>query len=233
MLIQDPLLPVRINLAEIDRMLEQLDEIVDKVGVGLVSAFSAFTIDYQELSNSNRHYRMNSVQCDHLVRQNDAIILTHGLSAYVDPALAELMHNYIHVVADLLQPAHHRHNPYRSLYVPKAVGAAAASLFVGATGTASQAGTALFHALLAVSASHLHRQQPDQPRYGRQGRMHRIKAIEHLQICLAEPEKGKENHTMMSAMLSMVSIDVSSSPLTSKSQDPDACTDDVSSWRVA
>ncbi|KAL3457282.1 fungal-specific transcription factor domain-containing protein [Aspergillus heterothallicus] len=214
MLIHDPLLPLWVDLSEIDRKLDQLEEMVNAVGAGLIGAFSAFPVDKDHEQDEEQVIETDFLYEEEIVRRSSplpldtAVILGHGLSIYVDPAMAELMHNYIHVVADLLQPAHHTHNPYRSLYVPKAIEAASGNLFLGAGGIPSQAGTALFHALLAVSAFHLHRHQPDQERYGRQGRMHRIKAIEGLQWSLAEPDNGKDYHTTMSAMLSMVSIDL-------------------------
>lgn len=213
MLIQDPLLPVRIELAEIDRMLEELEEIVNEFGAGLVSAFSAFATDRKELLDGGCFAKMHEDQPNPLLQQSGAMMQTHELSVYVDTTVAELMHNYIHVVSNLLQPARHKHNPYRSLYVPKAIEAAADSLFVGASGESSHAGTALFHALLAVSAFHLHHHRPVYSRYGRQGRTHRTKAIKSLRLCLAESEGEKDHGTTVSAMLSMVSIDVGSPPI--------------------
>ncbi|KAL4877393.1 fungal-specific transcription factor domain-containing protein [Aspergillus karnatakaensis] len=215
MLIQDPHLPARIDLDEIDRMLDELEEIVDGVGAGTAGAFSAFTVDRaQEEYTINYPSEADDTQADSLLQMDHAVVLTEGLSMYVNSATAELMHHYVHVVADLLQPAHHTHNPYRSLYVPKAIEAVAAGLFVGATGTPSQAGTALFHALLAVSAFHMHRHRPGQPRYCRLGRIHRLKAIEGLQRSLGELEMVADSHTTMSAMLSMASIDLMEGSMT-------------------
>lgn len=209
MLIVDPLLPTRIDLAKIDRMLEELDGLIDDGGLGVVGAFSAFSICNQKvsvvvdhLSETDRFFPAP------LLQRDDAIILGCGTSLYVNSNIGELMHNYVDVVADLLQPAQHTDNPYRSLYIPKAIEAAAGGLFVGASGTGSQAGTALFHALLAVSAFHLHRRQPCQARYGIQGKLHRIKAFEYLRRSLTDPVAREDPQTTMSAMLSMVSVDV-------------------------
>lgn len=208
MLIVDPLLPVRIDLAKIDRMLEELDEIIDEGGAGVVGAFSAFAIFKQETAIVKHLSELNRFSSTSLLQRDDTNVLGCGTSLYVDSIVGELLHNYIHVVADLLQPAHHTDNPYRSLYIPTAIEAAADGVFVGASGTGSQAGTALFHALLAVSAFHLHRRQPGQAGYGTQGRMHRIKAFEYLRRSLAVPSMQEYPHTIMSAMLSMVSVDV-------------------------
>ncbi|KAJ0415112.1 fungal-specific transcription factor domain-containing protein [Aspergillus carlsbadensis] len=232
MLIRDPDLPVRVDLAQIDRMLEELEGSVDALGSGLVGGFSAFTVeglrsrgvdglDYDSPAGDEpREFS----EIDSLSAPDDASIVslqpldralvTQSIPVYSDTATAELMHNYIHVVADLLQPAHHTHNPYLSLYVPKAMEAAAAGLFIGVGGTPSQGGTALFHALLAVSAFHMHRHRPGEVKYSRQGRMHRLKAIEGLQRSLAEPDIGGDCHTIMSAMLSMASIDLMEGSMT-------------------
>lgn len=212
MLIQDPLLPIRIDLAEVDRMLEELDNAVNEVGLGLVGAFSAFAIHSQELAVVDCLSETYESFPHSPLQQDNALMLGHGLSIYADSAMAELMHNYVHVVADILQPARHADNPYHSLYIPKAIEAAASDLFVGTGGTPSSAGTALFHALLAVSAFHLHRHQPARSRYCRQGRTHRIEAIENLQRSLAKPDEGDDHYTVMSAMLSLVSIGVGSTP---------------------
>ncbi|KAL4783740.1 fungal-specific transcription factor domain-containing protein [Aspergillus varians] len=215
MLIHDPQLPAQIDLAEIDRMLRELEQIVEGVGAGIVGAFSAFAIDEAEESIENC--------CDTAATPNEArqlelyrraMLAPRELPVYADSAVADLMDNYIHVVADLLQPARHAHNPYLSLYVPKAMEAAAAGLLAGVGGTPSQVGTALFHALLAVSAFHMHRHRPNRTRYSRQGRLHRLKAIESLQRSLAEPELAADCHTTMSAMLSMVSIDLMEGSMT-------------------
>ncbi|KAL2845866.1 fungal-specific transcription factor domain-containing protein [Aspergillus pseudoustus] len=217
MLIQDSRLPVQIALEEIDRMLDELEEMVDVIGAGFVGAFSAFTLDQAREepnmtslneADDEETSIASSPQIDH------AVVLAEGLPMYADTVTAELMHNYIHVVADLLQPAHHTHNPYRSLYVPKAMEAAAATLFVGVGGTPSRAGTALFHALLAVSAFQMHRHRPDQAQYNSMGRTHRIMAIESLQRSLAGPGVSTDSHTTMSAILSMASIDLMEGSMT-------------------
>ncbi|BCS19457.1 uncharacterized protein APUU_12285S [Aspergillus puulaauensis] len=209
MLIYDPRLPVQVDLQDIDLMLDELEEIVNVAGEGVVGAFSAFAFDETELEISNPSLLAetpNEMQLQLLGGQTMPTPWELELSVQVDPAMTELMDNYIHVVADLLQPAHHTQNPYRSLYIPKAMDAAASALFVGISGTPSHVGTALLHALLAVSAFHMHRHCPSRSRYN-QGRLHRLKAIESLQLSITAADID-DFHTTMSAMLSMVSIDV-------------------------
>lgn len=209
MLIYDPRLPVHADLEEVDAMLDELEAIVNLVGEGAVGAFSAFAYDCVLGDDSrNDTSRLLEESLDDMQLElvgGQVMCLPSELSVHVEPAMTELMHNYIHVVADLLQPTHHSQNPYRSLYVPKAMDAAAASLLVGVSGTPSHVGTALLHALLAVSAFHMHRHCPSESRYN-QGRLHRLKAIESLQLSITGGDI--DFHTTMSAMLSMVSIDV-------------------------
>ncbi|KAL3451365.1 fungal-specific transcription factor domain-containing protein [Aspergillus insuetus] len=235
MLIQDTNLPTHVDLAQIDRMLEELEGLVDVVGSAIVGAFSAFAVEGPrgfeddndddvgslavdepgEFSEIDSFSELDDTSIISLQRPDlDGAVVAQSLPMYSDTTTAELMDNYIHVVADLLQPAHHTQNPYLSLYVPKAMEAAAAGLLIGVGGSPSQAGTALFHALLAVSAFHMHRHRPEQVRYSRKGRMHRLKAIEGLQRSLAEPEMDTDCHTIMSAMLSMASIDLMEGSMT-------------------
>ncbi|KAL3487215.1 fungal-specific transcription factor domain-containing protein [Aspergillus germanicus] len=239
MLIQDTNLPTQVDLAQIDRMIQELEGVVHALGGGVVGAFSAFAVEGEgsrgvvdddddddddgslavdepgEFSKVGSSSELDDVSVVSLEPLGlDRAVVAQSLPVYSDTTTAELMDNYIHVVADLLQPAHHTHNPYLSLYVPKAMEAAAAGLFIGVGGTPSLAGTALFHALLAVSAFHMYRHQPNQVRYSRQGQMHRLKAIEGLQHSLAEPDIGTDYHTIMSAMLSMASIDLMEGSMT-------------------
>ncbi|EAW11079.1 Zn(II)2Cys6 transcription factor [Aspergillus clavatus NRRL 1] len=216
MLIQDPRLPQEIDLVEVDDMLGKLDAIVGEAGAGTIGAFSAFTVDEYDMPSSSNE---GSSEPDIAGMPNETLgleltTIAPEMSLYIDTDVAELMDNYIHVVADLLQPARHTQNPYRSIYVPRAMEAAASGWVVGVGGTSSQGGTALFHALLAVSAFHMHQNQPDIPRYQRLGRLHRLKAVESLQKSLAEGESAADYHTTMSAMLSMVSIDLMEGSMT-------------------
>ncbi|KAL4974024.1 fungal-specific transcription factor domain-containing protein [Aspergillus desertorum] len=168
MVIYDAQLPEQVNLAEIDRMLVELDEMVAGAkgggGVGggasivALGAFSAFALKEHEHTTS-LDLSLERSSPKHLIGA------PRGLPLYTDSSMAELMDNYIHVEADLLQPARHTQNPYRSLYVPKGMeAAAAAGLFVGVQDSPSPVGTALFRALVAVSASHMHRRRPDATR---------------------------------------------------------------------
>ncbi|KAL2833039.1 fungal-specific transcription factor domain-containing protein [Aspergillus cavernicola] len=200
MLIRDSQLPTTCDLLEIDEMLYELDAIVEESGTGIAGAFSAFAAEEIEIIGDDAESTSSSTMSVETQLQLE-------MPMYLDSDRAELMHNYIHVVADLLQPAHHTQNPYRSIYAPRAM-EAAVSCLVGVGGTLSQASTAVFHALLAVSAFHMHGYRPHMPRYERLGRLHRLKAVESLQRSLSSGETESDHHLIMSAMLSMVSIDL-------------------------
>ncbi|KAL4901683.1 hypothetical protein BDW74DRAFT_170122 [Aspergillus multicolor] len=206
MLIHDPQLPVKADLAVIDDMLIEIDDMVaglrDEEGTCIVGSFSAFALEKPQ-TTPDRQANMNM----DIFRFQGTIEPQWGLPVYTDTDAAELMDNYIHVVADLLQPARHSQNPYRSLYVPQAM-EAGAGIFAGVGVSSYPLGTALYHALLAVSAFHLHRRRPNNIVYRNQGRLHRLKAIESLKRSLAHAEVASDCPTAMSAMLSLVSIDL-------------------------
>ncbi|KAL3473169.1 fungal-specific transcription factor domain-containing protein [Aspergillus californicus] len=217
MMIHDSQLPASCSLIEIDKMLFDLEAMVEELGAGTVGAFSAFGVevgdsDLESDTPSSTITSSTSKLCgrgpiDYAWASPALPELQLEMPSYLDSDRAELMHNYIHVVADLLQPASHARNPYRSIYAPKAM-QAAVTCFVGVGGIPSQASTAVFHALLAVSAFHMHGYLPHVQRYGALGRLHRLKAVESLQKSIAAPGTEIDHHLTMSAMLSMVSIDL-------------------------
>jgi arginine metabolism regulation protein II len=148
MLIQDPNLPTHVDLVQIDRMLEELEGVVDVIGSAIVGAFSVFAVEdlkprgvdvdsvaedqpreFEDVDSFSELDDASIVSLQPL--ELDRAVVAQCLPMYSDTTTAELMDNYIHVVADLLQPAHHTQNPYLSLYVPKAMEAAAAGLFIG------------------------------------------------------------------------------------------------------
>lgn len=125
-----------------------------------------------------------------------------GQNFHVDNDYTELIHHYFHAVTDLLQPAQHTRNPYKSIYFPRAITASA----VGMHAESSFSSSALFHALLSVSAFHLHRITAGEVHYEKIGRLHRLKAVKYLQEALNDD--SADEYTTMSAMLSLVSTDL-------------------------
>lgn len=73
------------------------------------------------------------------------------------PLAAYLIHHYINNIADMLQPTLHPNNPYRTIYVPKAI-IGSGGLFVGdvsGTPDTPYCDVAMFYSLLATSSFHL------------------------------------------------------------------------------
>ncbi|OJJ44219.1 hypothetical protein ASPZODRAFT_160869 [Penicilliopsis zonata CBS 506.65] len=244
MVVSDPRLPVRCTTVELEAMLTELDRQVLLVGAGAAGAFSAFPIEEIEEAdddgeeccdedddnasgeiqrmeiddnfNNNNNSSSNDKKTGPLIVNRDMVMppqLAGSLS--MNREVSQLLHNYIHVVADLLQPASHSLNPYRSIYFSRAIASSAGQL-VGVQGSPESGATALFHALLAVSAFHLHRQSAGTvPYYEKLGRVHRVRAIESLQKALPCAEENMQDvYTTMSAMLSMASIDIMEGSMT-------------------
>lgn len=132
-------------------------------------------------------------------------------TSFSDKTTRELMYNYITTVADLLQPASHYQNPYKSIYVPNALIGSSDSLVGVGMLEPSHSNVAVFHAILSVSAFHLRGTDtcPERIVFDKLGRLHRGKAFEHLQKALLDELDRSDHHAAMSAMLSLVSSDVS------------------------
>ena len=137
----------------------------------------------------------------------DLELRTHFFS---DKATQELMHNYVNVVADLLQPASHYQNPYKSIYVPTALVGSIDGLGGCGAFEATHSNAAVFHAILSVSAFHLRGTNTTAERatFDELGRLHRGKALKSLQIALLDELDKSDHHAAMSAMMSLVSSDV-------------------------
>jgi hypothetical protein len=129
---------------------------------------------------------------------------------FSDKVTRELMYNYVNIVADLLQPASHFQNPYKSIYVPNALVGSADSLAGVGLLESSHSNIAVFHAILSVSAFHLRGTDalPDRAMYDKLGRLHRCKAFQHLQKALLDELDREDHRAAMSAMMSLVSSDV-------------------------
>ena len=130
---------------------------------------------------------------------------------FSDKVTRELMYNYVNIVADLLQPASHFRNPYKSIYVPNALIGSAESLTGVGLLEPSHSNVAVFHAILSVSAFNLRGTEalPDRVVYDNLGRLHRCKAFKHLQKALLDELDREDYHAVMSAMMCLVSSDVS------------------------
>lgn len=132
-----------------------------------------------------------------------------------------LMDNYVHRVANLLQPIPHPQNTYTSIYVPKAMLGFARLLGGPSEASSNNQATneAIFYSLMAASAFHL-RGTDGHGRLDGLARDFRAKAFTHLQKAVEElpgPDslvRGSSQSTVlryeatMSAMLTLVTTDV-------------------------
>ncbi|KAL5363849.1 fungal-specific transcription factor domain-containing protein [Aspergillus floccosus] len=206
MLVYDPTLPLSCLSTEIDQMLLQLEEKVVTDNEGVVGPFTAFEVcDYtsaQVTIDADHTEDSDSIATDSIHLFDPASPAPSNLSLYIDAVAAELMHNYIHAVSYVLQPVDHPKNPYRSIYVPRAI--AAGRIVVGIGDNPSHSGAALSHALLAVSACHLYRKQPENQHYGKLATLHRIEAVSNLKNALSAGEGTSHRFTTLSAMLSLL-----------------------------
>lgn len=124
-----------------------------------------------------------------------------------DTNVNKLIHHYVIHIAGLLQPIAHPHNPYRTLYVPAALTAA--------SGPPDQSGpnetihSVLLYSLMSSASFHLWNCNPAQPEYHKLGAQHRREALSLLNSALERQASSIDYKTLMMAMLSLVSIDVS------------------------
>lgn len=121
-----------------------------------------------------------------------------------------LLHHYVVHIAGLLIPLEHPMNPYRNLYVPAALAAAS----VGEPGLhqlrdRSIVDSVLLYSLLSSAAFHRWNCAPEQTKFHHLGSQHRQKALRLLQSALTDVASGVHTETLLMAMLSLVSVDVS------------------------
>jgi hypothetical protein len=124
-------------------------------------------------------------------------------------AVDRLLHNYVIHVADLLQPIQHPCNPYRTLYFPAALQASNLRSHAHAHPTTQVVQSVLLHSLLASSAFHLWNCDSSNIKYHKIGSQHRQRALYLLQSALTSSFPAAEYKTLMMAILSLVTIDVS------------------------
>lgn len=126
-----------------------------------------------------------------------------------DPEISLLLFHYKDHVAGLLQPVAHPKNPWRTTYFPFALqGRPDLFLVQGSTPT-PLASTAIFHGLLSSAAFHLRNINNGLERFHMLGLRHRAKSLQSLNAALASPKDSQMYTVQLTAMLSLVTIDVS------------------------
>jgi arginine metabolism regulation protein II len=125
-----------------------------------------------------------------------------------------LLHHYIHHVVDLMTVLPTPEGPWKSFHLPRALQSSAELAFVGKT---SNAGNALFHALLTISAYNLAAnhgitgQELQAQKWREVALRLRARSLTYLRGGLQPDcppsERGKYKE-VLATMLSMVTIDV-------------------------
>lgn len=136
-----------------------------------------------------------------------------SIPMFRDQETSMLMFHYMNHVAELLQPVLHSRNPWRTTYFPFALsGCPELVLCQQNTTTSSQISTSLFHSLLSAAAFHLRNTTEGSPKFHHLGLQHRIKALRALNSAIVHPGDPQLYTLHLTAMLSLVTIDVRISP---------------------
>lgn len=131
-----------------------------------------------------------------------------SMPLFQNPETSMLMYHYMNHVAELLQPVLHPSNPWRTTYFPFAL-KGCPDLFLAQCATPpSGVSIALFHSVLSSAAFHLRNVRRGSKRFHRLGLQHRARALHALNTALAHPNDTQLYTVYLTAMLSLVTIDV-------------------------
>lgn len=142
-----------------------------------------------------------------------------GLSmpVFQDPQTSVLMSHYMNHVADLLQPVFHPGNPWRTTYFPFALEGCPELFLSQSSSPTSYVSIALFNSLLSSAAFHLRNVTGGSTALHKLGLQHRTKSLQALNAALVHPSDSQLYTVYLTAMLSLVTIDVSIPGLRSQS----------------
>lgn len=132
-----------------------------------------------------------------------------SMPLFQDPQTSTLMYHYMDHVADLLQPVLHPMNPWRTTYFPFALEGCPELFLSQSSFPSSYASIALFHSLLSSAAFHLRNATGDSKKFYNLGLQHRAKSLHALNAALTRPNESQMYTVYLTAMLSLVTIDVS------------------------
>lgn len=133
------------------------------------------------------------------------------LPLFKDSEIALLLDHYQNHVATLLQPVPHAKNPWRTTYVPFALEGRPDLLLSQHTAQNSTASTAIFYGILSSAAFHLRNATNGTERFHRLGLRYRTKALHALNKALMDINDSQLYTVQLTAILSLVTIDVSPS----------------------
>lgn len=137
------------------------------------------------------------------------------VSIFGNRAVDMLMHHYLVHVADLLVPVVHSRNTFRDLYFPGAVRGAVIHQTI-ANDLQTQTQSTLYHSVLAAAAFHLWNCQRGTSQYRDIALQHKSRALGFLQAAVNHAAPNANNEDLIIAMLSLVTIGVSSKYLSSQ-----------------
>lgn len=132
-----------------------------------------------------------------------------GGSLILDTNTSMLMYHYTKHVAELLQPVLHPRNPWRTTYFQFALQGCPDLSSNESSGPAFKVSTAIFHSVLSSAAFHLRNATGGSAKFHKLGLRHRAKSLQALNSAILDPWDSKLYTAYLTAMLSLVTIDVS------------------------
>lgn len=127
---------------------------------------------------------------------------------FKDHKTSTLMYHYKNHVAELLQPVFHPRNPWRTTYLPFALEGCPDLCLAKNSMPSSGVSISLFHSILSSAAFHLRNVMGGSREYHNLGLQHRAKALRALKFALVAPNNSHQYTVYLTAMLSLVTIDV-------------------------
>lgn len=133
-----------------------------------------------------------------------------SMPLFQDHQTSTLMSHYMNHVADLLQPVLHPSNPWRTTYFPFALEGCPELFLSQNSSPSSYVSIALFNSVLSSAAFHLRNVSGGSSTLHKLGLQHRTKSLQALNAALVYPNDYKLYTVYLTAMLSLVTIDVRS-----------------------
>lgn len=166
-------------------------------------------VDHNSNENSDLFMSLSGPNVSYHLSQDMGLGLPTN-SLYFLPQSRYLLNHYIKNVARVMTVVAHEKTAWKTIYLPRAL--SAIGDLVG-LGSCSSPRRALLHALLSISSFHLASKLPENSdqknHYMSLGVSLKNQALQHLHTCLQTESLATVKHKdIMTAMLSMVTIDV-------------------------
>lgn len=215
------------HLIQSNQLLDSLQDDILHIDMFADSAFSDKPDETQLFNDSSMHHDPQELKEDDLTSHSGLFIpspapnINHFLSQdlnlgiptnsqYFQPQTRFLLNHYIKNVARVMTVVAHEKTAWRTVYFPRAI--SAIGELVG-LGTCSNPRRSLLHALLSISSFHIASKLPpdseQKEHYTSLGFSLKNQALQSLHNCLqSESLTSLKHKDIMTAMLSMVTIDV-------------------------